>query len=133
MTDSMSDLWTSHGPIVARPGRERCTHHLCAIGALRQDRPVHAGRLATSRRIGRAGVDGQPHGVPGRDTRRKARRRHGRQADDRYAPIELAGRGRRRVVLVGDVEIKLLGATPRWDRVAVVKYPTRRAFIEMPA
>ena len=31
----------------------------------------------------------------------------------------------------GDVEQQLLGRAPIWDRVAVVKYPTRRSFIDM--
>ncbi|OWY58705.1 hypothetical protein B7486_78535, partial [cyanobacterium TDX16] len=34
-------------------------------------------------------------------------------------------------VFVGDVQDQFLNETPRWDRVAVVKYPTRRSFIEM--
>ncbi|MGH9202731.1 MAG: hypothetical protein ACRD2A_16015, partial [Vicinamibacterales bacterium] len=35
------------------------------------------------------------------------------------------------IVFVGDVDTQLLGDSPRWDRVAVVKYPTRRSFIAM--
>lgn len=55
----------------------------------------------------------------------------GKEADDIYAPLEsLAGVGAE-VVLFADVESQLLGHTPAWDRVAVVKYPTRRSFIEM--
>ena len=54
----------------------------------------------------------------------------GREADDAYAPIdELAAVGAE-IVFVGDVETQLLGE-PQWDRVAVVKYPTRRSFIEL--
>ena len=37
------------------------------------------------------------------------------------------------VALFADVEDQLLGDEPRWDRIAVVKYPTRRAFIDMQA
>ena len=55
----------------------------------------------------------------------------GRQADDRYTPIDELAKVGARIVFVGDVEDQLLGDAPRWDRVAVVKYPTRRAFIEM--
>ncbi len=55
----------------------------------------------------------------------------GREADDLYAPLgPLAGVGAE-IVFVADVEDQLLGDSPRWDRVAVVRYPTRRAFIEM--
>ncbi len=55
----------------------------------------------------------------------------GREADDLYTPLEsLAGVGAQ-IVFVGEVEDQFLGDSPRWDRVAVVKYPTRRSFIEM--
>jgi hypothetical protein len=55
----------------------------------------------------------------------------GREADDRYAPLEVLAEIGAEVVFVGDVEDQLLGDSPRWDRVAIVKYPTRRSFIEM--
>ena len=35
------------------------------------------------------------------------------------------------MAFVADVEDQLLGDAPRWHRVGVVKYPTRRSFIEM--
>ncbi len=55
----------------------------------------------------------------------------GREADDLYTPLEsLAGVGAE-LVFAGDVDQQLLGDAPTWDRVGVVKYPTRRAFIEM--
>jgi len=55
----------------------------------------------------------------------------GREADDLYTPLEsLSGVGAE-LVFVGDVEQQLLGDAPIWDRVGVVKYPTRRSFIEM--
>jgi hypothetical protein len=57
----------------------------------------------------------------------------GRQADDRYAPLESLAAVGAEVVLLADVDEQLLGDAPRWDRVAVVKYPTRRAFIDMQA
>ncbi len=54
----------------------------------------------------------------------------GREADDAYAPLdELAAVGAE-IVFVGEVETQLLGE-PQWDRVAVVRYPTRRSFIEL--
>ena len=34
-------------------------------------------------------------------------------------------------MFAGDVDQQLLGDAPIWDRVGVVKYPTRRSFIEM--
>ena len=55
----------------------------------------------------------------------------GREADDLYTPLEsLAGVGAE-IVFGGDVDLQLLGDAPIWDRVGVVKYPTRRPFIEM--
>jgi hypothetical protein len=55
----------------------------------------------------------------------------GREADDLYTPLEsLAGVGAE-LVFAGDVDQQLLGDSPVWDRVGVVKYPTRRSFIEM--
>jgi hypothetical protein len=55
----------------------------------------------------------------------------GREADDRYAPLETLAAIGAEPVLFADVEVQLLGDSPRWDRVGVVKYPTRRSFIEM--
>jgi hypothetical protein len=55
----------------------------------------------------------------------------GREADDLYAPLgELAAVGAE-IVFLAEVETQLLGDTPEWDRVAVVRYPTRRAFIDL--
>lgn len=57
----------------------------------------------------------------------------GREADDLYAPFgPLAAIGAE-IVFVADVADQLLGDAPKWDRVAIVKYPTRRSFIEMQA
>jgi hypothetical protein len=55
----------------------------------------------------------------------------GREADDAYAPLEALTAIGAEVVLLADVDIQLLGDSPNWDRVAVVKYATRRSFIEM--
>ena len=55
----------------------------------------------------------------------------GREADDAYAPIESLAAVGAEVVFFGDVETQLLGDLPPWDRVAVVKYPTRRSFMDM--
>ena len=55
----------------------------------------------------------------------------GREADDRYTPLgPLAAIGAD-LVFAGEVDQQLLGDSPIWDRVGVVKYPTRRSFIEM--
>jgi hypothetical protein len=59
--------------------------------------------------------------------------RSGREADDEYAPVEVLADIGAEIVLFGDVEDQLLGDPPPWQRVGVVKYPTRRAFIEMQA
>lgn len=55
----------------------------------------------------------------------------GRAADDRYAPVDVLADIGAQVAFVADVSDQLLGAEPRWDRVGVVRYPTRRSFIEM--
>ena len=55
----------------------------------------------------------------------------GREADDRYAPIAPLAAVGAEIVFLAEVEDQLLGDAPKWDRVAVVKYPTRRSFIEM--
>lgn len=57
----------------------------------------------------------------------------GRDADDRYAPVEVLADIGAQVAFLGDVEDQLLGDSPRWDRIGVVRYPTRRSFIEMQA
>jgi hypothetical protein len=55
----------------------------------------------------------------------------GREADDRYAPVDVLTDIGAEVVFVADVEDQLLGDSPTWDRVAIVKYPTRRSFVDM--
>jgi uncharacterized protein (DUF1330 family) len=55
----------------------------------------------------------------------------GREADDLYTPRESLAAIGAEIVFAGDVEQQLLGDAPIWDRVGVVKYPTRRSFIEM--
>jgi hypothetical protein len=54
----------------------------------------------------------------------------GREADDRYAPLgPLAAIGAM-VAFHGDVT-EQLGGAPRWHRVGIVRYPTRRSFFAM--
>ncbi|MEM8745264.1 MAG: hypothetical protein AAF945_06665 [Actinomycetota bacterium] len=55
----------------------------------------------------------------------------GREADDEYTPLGPLAAVGAEIVFVGDVADQFLGESPRWDRVAVVKYPTRAAFIAM--
>lgn len=55
----------------------------------------------------------------------------GREADDRYAPVDVLTDIGAEVVLWGDVDVQLLGDQPPWERVGIVRYPSRRAFIEM--
>lgn len=57
----------------------------------------------------------------------------GREADDRYAPIDVLTDIGAEVVFAADVEDQLLGDAPKWDRVGIVKYPTRKSFIDMQA
>jgi len=56
--------------------------------------------------------------------------RSGREADDIYAPTDILRDIGARIVFIGDVTQQLLGA-PTWDRIGVVRYPTRRAFLDM--
>ena len=55
----------------------------------------------------------------------------GRQADDTYTPRESLAAIGAEIVFAADVDTQLLGDSPKWDRVGVVKYPTRRSFVEM--
>lgn len=55
----------------------------------------------------------------------------GREADDLYAPLGPLAAVGAEIAFVGDVDQQLLGDSPTWDRIGVVKYPTRRSFIEM--
>ncbi len=57
----------------------------------------------------------------------------GREADDIYAPFGPLAAVGAEIVFVAEVADQLLGDEPKWDRVAVVKYPTRRSFVEMQA
>ena len=55
----------------------------------------------------------------------------GREADDRYSPVDVLTKIGAEVVFGADVDTQLLGDTPKWDRIGIVKYPTRRSFLEM--
>ena len=55
----------------------------------------------------------------------------GREADDIYAPVDVLADIGAEIVFVADVDQQLLGDDTVWDRVAIVKYASRRSFIEM--
>jgi hypothetical protein len=55
----------------------------------------------------------------------------GRDADDAYSPLDSLAAVGAAPVFFGDVDQQLLGDETTWDRVGVVKYPTRKAFIDM--
>ena len=55
----------------------------------------------------------------------------GREADDLYAPLGPLKAIGAEVVFVADVDTQFLNDSPKWDRVGIVKYPSRRAFLEM--
>ncbi|MFN5650753.1 MAG: hypothetical protein ACK49M_04680, partial [Actinomycetes bacterium] len=55
----------------------------------------------------------------------------GREADDKYAPVDVHGRIGAYVAFHGDVVDQSGSTTPVWDRIGVVCYPTRKAVIEM--
>ena len=57
----------------------------------------------------------------------------GQDADDLYSPRDSLKAIGAEIVYFGVVENKLLGDRRDWDRIAVVKYPTRKSFIEMQA
>ncbi len=57
----------------------------------------------------------------------------GQEADDLYTPLESLAAVGARPVFFGTVDQQLLGDDVVWDRVGVVKYPTRRSFIDMQA
>ena len=54
----------------------------------------------------------------------------GREADDAYSPTGPLKAIGAQIVFAADVDSQLIGV-PNWDRIAIVKYPTRRSFIEM--
>lgn len=55
----------------------------------------------------------------------------GKEADDLYAPLGPLKAIGARPVFLADVETQFLNDSPKWDRVGIVKYPSRRAFLEM--
>jgi hypothetical protein len=78
------------------------------------DGPVYMLNLMKYREVADYGEGGET-GVSGRD------------ADDRYAPTDVLDEIGARVAFFANV----VDSSEDWDRVGVVRYPTRRSFIEM--
>jgi hypothetical protein len=57
----------------------------------------------------------------------------GQEADDRYAPLGPLATVGARLILVAPVVEQLAGDDVSWDRIAIVRYPNRRAMLEMEA
>lgn len=55
----------------------------------------------------------------------------GKEADDLYAPLGPLKAIGAQVVFLAEVDSQFLNDSPKWDRVGIVKYPSRRSFIEM--
>ena len=53
----------------------------------------------------------------------------GLEADDKYAPVDVLERIGAHVAFHGSVVAQ--GSASEWDRMGIVKYPTRRSFIDM--
>lgn len=54
----------------------------------------------------------------------------GREADDKYNPASILNKIGASIVFVADVVKNHIGDED-WDRIAIVRYPTRKSFIEM--
>lgn len=55
----------------------------------------------------------------------------GKEADDLYSPTDILREIGAEVPFFGEVELQTAGDDVVWDRIGVVKYPTRRSFIDM--
>jgi hypothetical protein len=55
----------------------------------------------------------------------------GREADDRYAPFGPFRTVGAELVFLSDVDTQLVGDDQEWDRIAVVRYPSRQSFLHM--
>ncbi|MEI7859229.1 MAG: hypothetical protein WCI26_05285 [Acidimicrobiales bacterium] len=55
----------------------------------------------------------------------------GRQADDAYSPFRQFRTVGAELVFLADVEEQLAGDDQVWERIAVVRYPTRQSFLDM--
>lgn len=82
----------------------------------RDDGPVHMLNLMKYREVADYADGNEPA-------------RTGREADDEYSPVDVLAAIGASICLTAEV----LDASEDWDRVAVVRYPTRRSFIDMQA
>ena len=55
----------------------------------------------------------------------------GQEADDRYTPVDVLTKIGAYVAFHGPVVEQVGSQTPRWDRIGVVCYPTRKSFLDM--
>ena len=55
----------------------------------------------------------------------------GKEADDRYSPVDVLGEIGAYVAFHGDVVAQSGNMTPGWDRIGVVCYATRKSFMDM--
>ena len=83
-----------------------------------EDGPVWMVNLMKYKAVAEYG-DGNPKGISGRE------------ADDLYSPTTVLREIGATIPFYGDVIATPLGDGTQWDRVGVVKYPTRRSFIDM--
>ncbi len=107
---------SSNSPRYGTVDREYAT--LLATTPSADDGPVWMVNLMKYREVA-AYADGRKSDISGKD------------ADDRYAPIDSLTAVGARPVFFGEVDQQLLGDGTVWDRIGVVKYPTRRSFIDM--
>jgi hypothetical protein len=61
----------------------------------------------------------------------RAEQKSGREADDEYTPRESLGAIGAQIVFAAEVDRILVGDGTAWDRIGIVKYPSRRKFFEM--
>jgi hypothetical protein len=61
----------------------------------------------------------------------RAEGKSGREADDEYTPRESLSAIGAQIVFAAEVEQILVGDGTAWDRIGIVRYPTRRKFFEM--
>jgi hypothetical protein len=83
-----------------------------------EDGPVWMVNLMKYKEVA-AYTDGNPKGISGKE------------ADDRYAPIKILHEIGALVPFFGDVIDQSHETDVQWDRVGVVKYPTRKSFLDM--
>lgn len=109
----------SHPPEIPRYGQPNFEYiKRMSATTPEADGPVYMVNLMKYR-VSASYADGNPLG------------RTGREADDAYAPAEILRDIGAEIVFAADVVRQLEGDATTWDRVAVVKYPTRASFVAM--